>query len=123
MPRAKQPTPSPVERAPTRQRGGRLPHEAEPEAVETGRDLIGMAVEDAGDGALVLTPDRQHAAVVVATLHLDHAQVTGQHLALLPTQLLDRAEVDGDRSVVASVAAHPLGEIDHLLVAGARADP
>src|ERR687891_1709152 len=76
------------------------PHQAQAEAVEPGGDLIGVAVEDAGHGPRVVTPDRQHAPVVVTPLDLDHAQVAGEHLALLAAELLGCAQVDGDGAIV-----------------------
>jgi hypothetical protein len=64
-----------------------------------------MAVEDAGHGAQVLAADGEHPTVVVAALHLDHAQVAAEHLALLPAELLDGTEVDGYGPIVAASRA------------------
>ena len=45
----------------------------EPKAVEPGRHLLQMAVEDACDRSQVVAADGEHAAVVVAPLSLDDA--------------------------------------------------
>ena len=71
----------------------------------------GGAAEDAGYGGEVLAPDGEHAAVVVAALHLDRAQVPGQHLGLVFPELGERGEVDGHGAVVAVLAAREIGNL------------
>jgi hypothetical protein len=50
-----------------------LGDQEKPKAVEPGRHLLQMAVEDACDRSQVVAADGEHAAVVVAPLPLDDA--------------------------------------------------
>jgi hypothetical protein len=66
-----------------------------PKALEPGRHLLQMAVEDACDRSQVVAADGEHAAVVVAPLPLDDAYVPSEHLALAPPDMFDGVQVQG----------------------------
>src|SRR2546421_9149238 len=68
--------------------------EANAELVEPPPHPVGRRLEQAGDGAEIFRPDGEDAAVEVLALHLDHAEVARQQVALRGSQLLEPGEGD-----------------------------
>ena len=67
---------------------------ARPRSSSASRPCVGRDVEDAGDGPEVVTADREHPAVEVPALHLDHRQVPVSISASGPRAASRRVEVD-----------------------------
>ena len=66
-------------------------------------ELTRALTADVADGAHVVAPDREHAAVEVASLRLDHAEIAREQLGLGLGHPLELGQVDGD--VVTAVDA------------------
>src|SRR5581483_3278508 len=76
----------------------------EAEVVQAAAHAVGGHVEQATDGPHVLGADGDHPAVEVLALHLDHAQVAAQQLALGRGDRLQAGEVNGHPAVVGAEA-------------------
>ena len=100
------------------------------ECVETLCDLIYRHVEHCRNRPGIVAAHREHLAVEVLTLHLDHAQEPGEHLEWLAGQLRKLDQIDrklqGDRPVVrialSSVPAALRAYLGKEVIAGIRAE-
>src|SRR5947199_4466049 len=83
--------------------------EANAELVEATAHRLSRGLEQAGDGPQVLRPNGEHAAIEVLPLHLDHAEIPAQEVALGGRQFLQPSEIDGDP--VVTVLGRPSADL------------
>jgi len=91
--------------------------EAESHLFEAHLGSVFVDIEDAGNGAHVVTADGEHPAVEVLALDLDHSQVAREHLGLVVAHLLQTGQIDL-RPAVVDVTPHGQFVIGFALTVG-----
>ena len=80
----------------------------EPQIEETVDRMVNLNTQNAGHSAQIILTNGKYPSVEVLTLHLNHAEVPREHVALGSGKFVQVGEVDGDTG-----PAGLLGEVYH----------